>query len=224
MKLLIYFVIILFIPLAFSQPFVTESSSGIIDQTFSVVVPSEVSFKKDSTISLIANVFNDTGRILTNSDGLSCTLELYGANNEILERKLMGNSNEGFNVTIDSSITSSQGEHNYMIFCNTSTQGGFRTAQMTITQSGFQKSTEQALLLILLLSAVIMFSFALVKKDTNFGFISGFIFSIIGIYLLRYGYLGIQNFLSDSISIILLGIGSYVLFRASIERLEEAES
>ena len=72
-------------------------------------------------------------------------------------------------------------------------------------------------------AAFIMLSIALWKQDTNFGIFSGFLFIIIGIFLFRNGFGTLDNFITNGIAIITMGLGIYICFKASVEHLEEAE-
>ncbi len=64
---------------------------------------------------------------------------------------------------------------------------------------------------------------AMWQKDTNLAFMSGFIFCIAAIYIFRNGLPSFSNWMVNSTSLILLGVGFYILFRATIEHLEESE-
>ncbi len=70
--------------------------------------------------------------------------------------------------------------------------------------------------------AIIFLVIALWKQDTNFAFFSGFMFMILGIFIFRNGFSTLSNFATESAAIILMGIGAYITFRATIEHLNEA--
>ncbi len=71
--------------------------------------------------------------------------------------------------------------------------------------------------------ALIFLIIGIWQKDWNFGFFSGFLFCIMGIYIFTTGLPSFDNFVSNSLSIIIIGLGAYILFRASVESLEGAE-
>lgn len=216
------FLFLFLLPFSFGQPFISQSSEDILD-AFSVIIPSEQSYKKDSQIKIVATVFNSTGKLLGPTNSVSCRTQILDENNELIIDQEMSFSKDQFNITIGSEVTSKQLRRQYKIFCNTSTQGGFRTGEFLVTESGLPEKTEQTLLIIIMILAILLFIFALNFKDPNLAFASGMLFIIIGLYLFRFGYVGIQNFLSDSTSIILMGIGCYILFRTTVEHLNEAD-
>ncbi len=78
-------------------------------------------------------------------------------------------------------------------------------------------------IIVILAIALIFLIIGMWKQDWNFGFLSGFLFCIIGIYIFRTGLPSFDNWVSNSLSIILIGLGAYILFRASVESLEGAE-
>ena len=81
----------------------------------------------------------------------------------------------------------------------------------------------QLLLYFVTAMAFITLAIALWKKDTNFAFFSGFLFMIIGIFLFRNGFGTLDNFITNGMAIITMGLGAYICFRATVEHLEEAE-
>ena len=71
--------------------------------------------------------------------------------------------------------------------------------------------------------ALILLIIGIRQQDFNFGFFSGFLFCIIGIYIFTTGLPSFDNFVSRSLSIIIMGLGAYILFRASVESLNESD-
>ena len=75
----------------------------------------------------------------------------------------------------------------------------------------------------ILVIALIFLIIGMWKQDWNFGFLSGFLFCIIGIYIFRTGLPSFDNWVSNSLSIIIIGLGAYILFRASVESMEASD-
>ena len=46
---------------------------------------------------------------------------------------------------------------------------------------------------------------------------------IFGIFIAINGLLGLNNFLSDGLALILIGVGAYIFIRSGIEKLQEVE-
>jgi len=214
------FLFLFFSSFAYSQPFVSQSSSDL--ETFSIVIPSEQTFQKDSRIDITASVFNTTGILLTPDDNVDCRLQFFDSNNKLILDSEMGFSQDQYNITLGTEITSTARRHEYKIFCNNTLQGGFRTGEFIISESGQPKEYEQILLIILFIIAIFLIYFANKTLDLNYAFWSGMLFCVVGIYLFRYGYLGIINFISESFAIIITGIGAYILFRTAIEYMNAA--
>lgn len=74
----------------------------------------------------------------------------------------------------------------------------------------------------ILVIAFLLLIIGINKQDWNFGFFSGFLFCIIGIYILANGLPSFNNFVSNSLAIIIVGLGAYLLFRASVDSLNES--
>ncbi len=214
------FLFFLFSSVAIAQPFVSQSSDP--QNTFSIVIPSEQTFAKDSTLDVTASVFNTTGTLLGAGDGVSCRLQFFDASNKLVLDREMGFANDQYNITIGPEITSLAMRQEYKLFCNNSAQGGFRSGEFTVTESGLPKEYEQILLIILFVIACFLIYFANKALDLNYAFWSGMLFTIVGIYLFRHGYLGITNFISESLAFVIIGVGAYILFRTAVEYMNEA--
>lgn len=76
----------------------------------------------------------------------------------------------------------------------------------------------------ILVIAFILLIIGIWKQDWNFGFFSGFLFSVIGIYIFRNGLPNFVNWVSNALAIILIGFGAYLLFRAVVASLNESET
>ena len=81
-----------------------------------------------------------------------------------------------------------------------------------------------AAIITVLAIALIFLIIGIWKQDWNFGFLSGFLFCIIGIYIFVTGLPSFDNWVSNSLGIIIIGLGMYVLFKAVVASLNEAET
>lgn len=211
-----------FISLVSAQSFNTQAS--VKDFEFGVVTPSEQTFKLGSDVQLRAKVFNYTGSPLRSADGVGCYVLLVDENNfEVVSSEMSAEAYD-FVYNVSSSLINEQKRFQYSVVCNSSAMGGYRTQAFGVTEFGVDRDVEQVALILSLAAAVFLFVFALQFKDYHLAFGSGFLFTIIGIYLFRFGYLGVQNFIWDSFAIVITGVGMYVLFRTSVEYMNEAST
>ncbi len=217
---------LIFLPLSIAQPpFEAQISTG--DASLEIELPAAEFVKQNQDgVSLHTHVFNrSTGfMFLPSTSGIGCYLHLYNFSGQhTLQAEMSPDSNDlEWELDINKSNFSLLGMHSFIIYCNTTDTGGFVRGRFDVTESGSNKNIEQALLISGILLAIILFILALTFKDPNFAIASGMIFVIVGIHMFRFGYIGINNFISSSSSIIIIGIGCYILFRASVEYLNEA--
>jgi len=173
---------------------------------------------------LNVHVTNRTnGQTLTNTSTI-CELHLYKSDGlDVLNTPLDYDvANEAWNYTGSPNLFTEQGLYHFFVYCNTSSVGGFYTGNFQVTESGFANDYEQVLLLVFLLLAIILIYLAYQFINLDMAFASGMLFCIVGVYLFRYGYLGISNFISESLAIIILGIGCTILFKTAVEYMNEA--
>ena len=71
--------------------------------------------------------------------------------------------------------------------------------------------------------AILLLVFAVWKNDTNFGMLSGFTFTILGIFIFINGFDTVQNFITEGLGIILMGVGILIIWIAVVESLEQSE-
>lgn len=79
----------------------------------------------------------------------------------------------------------------------------------------------ELLLYFVLAFALVLLGFAIWREDTNFAIYSGFIFMVLGIFMFTEGFSTLSNFITKSISFIFIGLGIYLVWRASIENIDE---
>ena len=130
---------------------------------------------------------------------------------------------DAFNYTISHNITSREGLHEYIVFCNSSIIGGFRTTQFEITESGkkFNENNQQQWIIIFsFLVATMLLILALWKQDVAMAMLSGFLFIASGVFIAINGFAELDNFMSQAISLILIGFGAYIALKASGESAE----
>ncbi len=80
-----------------------------------------------------------------------------------------------------------------------------------------------AVIITILVIAFILLIVGIWQQDWNFIFSSGFVFSVIAIYIFKNGFPSFNNWVSNSVALVLIGFGAYLLFRASVQTLNESE-
>lgn len=139
----------------------TQSSKDIVPNTLLVVSNRGVVFTKGNPISMNARVFNSTG-LLLNGTYTDCILHLYNSSNFPIIESFMAETENGFNFTINSSVTSMKGTHSYDIWCNTTNSiGGVFSSEFEITESGIVSNNNHSLPITLILISAFSFFFIL---------------------------------------------------------------
>ena len=224
LKLLIPMVMLVLISyIVFAAPPVTEIFTGTTG--FEIEFTPIHILKQNEAFTFNFHVFNLTGGQQLVA-GIGCTFSLFNSIGEhpvVIYEDDTAATGDHFEFFIGGGNFSDIGDYAVLVTCNSSTEGGFVAESLEITESGSATELEQVLVIVGITLASILFIFGVFFKDPNIGIASGMIFVIVGIHLFRFGYIGINNFISDSIAMIIIGIGSYILFRASVEYLNEAD-
>lgn len=71
--------------------------------------------------------------------------------------------------------------------------------------------------------AFLLLFLAVWTKDSTLATLSGFTFIVLGIFIVKNGFDILTNFISDSIGLIIIGIGIYLIWDAVIVSLNNAE-
>jgi hypothetical protein len=168
----------------------------------------------DEEFDLSIHLTNKTGDV----KGATCKTQIRYSNSTVKDEIIHDEVGGGwYNATYNSSESGTfLCRHN----CTQGTKFASETCDFKIKSDDIMIMTSIITILAIgLISLIIGFW----KKDVNFGFISGFIFCIVGVYLFTTGFPNFNNWVSNSLSLILAGLGSYILFRSSVESLEEAD-
>lgn len=171
-------------------------------------------FDLNEVFDLSIHLSDETGDIT----GAECNTEIRDDNFSVI-KVIAHNEIDGgwYNATYSSNESGTfPCRHN----CTKGTDFTSETCDFKIRTN--EKMIITAIIVILAL-ALIFLIIGIWKQDFNFGFLSGFLFVIIGIYIFTTGLPSFDNFVSNSLAIILMGLGAYILFRASVDSLNEAE-
>ncbi len=170
-------------------------------------------YKPDVIFDLSLHLTNSTGDVT----GATCNIQIRNETFLVLEDSVMNEIGGGwYNFTYNTSTT---GKYLCRQNCTLGTLFTAETCDFVIDE-GFNVILA---IIVILVIAFILLILGLWQRDWNFGFASGFLFSVIGIYILTTGLPQFINWVSDSLGFILIGFGAYVLFRASVDSLNEAD-
>ena len=69
--------------------------------------------------------------------------------------------------------------------------------------------------------AIVMLGIAVWIKEWVLGFVTGMLFVVVGIYVLSSGLMGLRDYVTVTLGIILICTGLYIMLIAGLERIEE---
>ncbi len=161
---LIILVLLIQIPICFSEPpFAPQEITQ--SEALSIQFPQVEIFKLNENISFNFHVFNTTGKKLIGNEA-TCEMHIYDNQNaEIIETYLTAvGSDYQYNFTNTSRI----GIYSYITLCNTSTLGGFLSAEFKITRTGLQDEDNKPMIaLIIFLPLLIGFLIFKISKELS---------------------------------------------------------
>ncbi len=76
-------------------------------------------------------------------------------------------------------------------------------------------------LTLFILADITLLILVFIFKEFVFGLISGMLMMAIGVFVGTNGLVGVNNFLSQSVGVILIGIGAYIFIRGTLELIEQ---
>lgn len=136
MKLGILIAVILLLPLAYAVPPFQQNipTNGLIVET---AYPEY--HKQSTSLYLHAHVYNASNGILIPTASTSCYSHAYSHSQgsaHILSNITMSAYGVGFNASIPASYFTDSGQYSVIIWCNTSSMGGFLKYTFEVTPSG----------------------------------------------------------------------------------------
>lgn len=221
-----FFTFIFLAQLAYSSPpFITESSADIIANTLIISVPKQEIYQRAQPLDFHIHVFNSSG-VLVNAASLNCTLHLYNRTNGHLLIANLSPSNNGYNFLVNNSVMNFTGILGYDVWCiQNNVLGGFFSSEFEITESGEQETRnvneKQLLFYFALAFAVVLLILGFMSKDINIITLAGFLLSILGFFILRYGFGNETNLVSKSIGTIMLGFGFLLMIAPRLDEIKE---
>ena len=137
---LIFLFLFLIVPTMAQPPFQGSGQTDPLDDELVVINPKNEYIAFNETYIFHAHVTNSSGYLLNNTL-VDCVLHVYEANgSHIVETDLLKDSNDyDLYWTFTNSYTDNIGFLPYNLFCNTSTEGGFLSSYLIVTEDGNEK-------------------------------------------------------------------------------------
>ena len=204
-----FFLILFLLSFVSAQP---TPFPGAFPEGFNIEFPLHFEVKQNKPHNFTFHTFNSSNGVPITS-GISCYFDLYNTDGIHLASlsKSITDSDDIFDYTfeLNQNNFSQIGLLSYVIQCNSSTQGGFDAVPVQVTKEGrLNKSIfNNPYIIIFLVLFGIFFLIAYQTKIAWLGFVSGVPLLMAGIYTMIYGFNGITNLYTRSISFIVLGVG-----------------
>lgn len=198
-----------------SQPFQTSESQ----YTLTISVPSQRFFIKADYYEFAVRPFTPAGLMLNGSQ-VNCSATFYDGEGLVVDSQNL-TYNSSLRAFSDSMYVDGRGEINYVAICSNSTIGGFSSGQFIVTADGRNLDFDATLKLILIFFVgVVLFVLGKKYEDYTIGILSGFVWFLLGVYILLNPVIGWSDWFNTVVGSVLFAVGSYVWIRGSIENID----
>jgi len=204
-------------------PFESQTATGI--NILELRIPQTEFIKQNEDVQLNILVFNKTTGLVMDNTAIGCFLDLYNRTGHHRTRTPFNYDGTDFELDIGGGNFSIIGRYGYIVFCNSTTLGGFIAGSFEVTKTGLedittvQNNEDEYFLYFVFILAVLILIAAFYKQDHNLASISGMLQIILGGYIIIAGFSTISNNLSNGIGIILIAVGFYILLRSNLENI-----
>lgn len=138
----------LFVNIVTAQPPFQE---GDFLEGYVIQVPTKETYKQNQDFQFNFHVFNRSDGAPIDNSSTNCFFHLYNSSGKhIFTTELnyltMSNVPNEWNTNVDGGNFSDVGKYSFIVQCNSTNKGGFRTVNFLVTAEGFEPSTPQALM------------------------------------------------------------------------------
>ena len=189
-----------------------------------IEAPAITYLKQNQDFKFHFHAFNKSNGVSFTDDITSCIFHLYNSTGDHILKAPTEYDALDFEILIDGDNFTQLGSYAYIIQCNTSVYGGYTQRGITVTGDGNDPNVGLKLFIILLVFSIILLSMGLILDNEIFGVLSGFSFSITGIYSMIYGFSVTVSLYTRMISLIILGIGLIITVVSALDLIEAAEN
>ncbi len=226
-SLLLFFTFLFFISLVGTLDFVSaqppfQAETGSVEGLTLRFPP--VSFiKEGANITANMHVFNSSNNLALSNSTVTCFVHLYNSVGDHLVNKQMEFSleNKEFALNI-SGGNFTIGRHGFIIWCNSSTAGGFVSGAFEVTPTGLTSNLGFYVLVLILSFGIIIFG--VTRNDPVITLLGSFGLYFLGLYILFNVFVGVKDLVTTwAIGIIMLGLAMYVSLRSAYSLITKAE-
>mgnify|MGYP005847131123 CR=1 FL=1 len=155
--LIIFFILLLVVALASAQlPGQVSQSTGL-----EIVTAFRQTHKVNDDLIIHAHIYNSTNGVPVITD-ISCYYHLYNhqlPNNPHISTGELTQYGAGYNVTVSGTLINTTGKYATILWCNSSTIGGYMEYDFDVTTDGLPKSTEPSGLIAVFSIVPLLFAF-----------------------------------------------------------------
>ena len=138
----LFILIILLSSFAYAQPPPFQTGSSLTSGLDIVTTPFNY-VREDSIFVANFHVFNKSNGVPMNNNSVDCWLDLYNhSGHEIFDQQVTEYSSFDFSIEIGAGNFSYSGNYAWIVFCNTSYNGGFLNSLYQVTEDGIAPRTE----------------------------------------------------------------------------------
>lgn len=161
--------------------------------------------KADATVACYITIKDPTQKIVANDQAMTFS------------------SSGIYNYTLNWEAASVSGEYPVSIRCDDGSEYGSTSFTFLMTPTGqIQNSIfDNTLLIVFLVIAILLLILAVLFKLPPMGFLSGLTFTLLGVYVLIYGFNNYTSLYTNASAGVLLAIGLTFLFSSIVEWLDD---
>ena len=191
---LLLFAIVLIGVVSAQPPFQESTTSGV-----EIIYPKYEVVPYGQSFNLHTHTYNSTSGLPINNSLIGCYLHLYNSSGDhSLESQMSPDSNNiDFELMIDGNNFTSFGLHSYILWCNSTTVGGYASGVFDVELNGETYDTGQSLLLsifyvLLIILMATSIYFAIKIKGGNMVDSDGELMKINYMKYLKMGFIGLS--------------------------------
>ena len=215
--------ILLFLGLMISFVSAVPPQTALPEDGFDIRTGIADTLKMNQGYDFHIHVFNSSNGYPITQD-INCTLHLYNSSGHHLFEGDDLNPSHSFDYGwyVDKYNFTEVGYIEYIAQCSTTVQagynaGGFVAGSILITTTG--KGSGNTLPLFLFLGGFLIFAVALYSRNEFFGYFSGLIFVMAGVYMMIYGLGSQWDIYTQTLSFISLGLGLILMMVSAYETI-----
>ena len=158
-------------------------------------------------------------------EAVDCFITIKNPTQKVVadDQNMTFNPSGNYNYTLNWEAASVSGEYPVSIRCDDGAEYGSAAFTFLMTPTGQKQNSilENPLLIIFLILAVLLLILAVWFRIPPMGFLSGLIFTLLGVYVLIYGFNNVTSLYTNASAGVFLAIGLVFLFSSIVEWMAE---